>query len=361
LISTASDAAASEDLRLLLVPTARQLGGRVAALLAALEGVECMVSKRSGKAHLEREVRKNDADALIVVLADLDDAQVEYLEGLSRDLPMVPLVVASDRIDDELALRLVRIGVQECLDSAAFEDGRAKATLHRVVERHRLVRRQHERETRRAVSVAASGILDRLPLGVMMIDGRGQVLMTNAKARAIIAAGDGVMVDPANGGFRAENAEETKALLDLVKRTIAGEVGADESCALTISRPSMRHPICLMVTPLAARSRGSSEARAGAAIFLSDPDDQVDIDEDVLRGLYELTRVEARLALGLVRGQQLDELATETKVSVHTVRSQLKQVFRKTDTNRQADLVKLLLTGPAAIRVQLESDATPSP
>ena len=41
-------------------------------------------------------------------------------------------------------------------------------------------------------------------------------------------------------------------------------------------------------------------------------------------------------------------------MSIHTVRSQLKQIFRKTSTNRQAELVKLLLTGPAAIRVWTE-------
>ncbi len=75
----------------------------------------------------------------------------------------------------------------------------------------------------------------------------------------------------------------------------------------------------------------------------------------MLRGLYGLSRVEARLALGLARGMQVDELAVDTKVSIHTVRSQLKQIFRKTSTNRQAELVKLLLTGPAAIRVQAEA------
>ncbi len=353
LVTAVSDDTAEGTMHLLLVATGQKAARRAAALLANVASVECSVAEDTDPTRLGRAAR--ECDALVLAVDKPDDAARNLVAELSHGLPKLPLVVFADAIDDSDALALVRHGAQECLDAAAFQEGRAGTTLDRVIERHRRVRRQQERETQRAVSAAASGVLDRLPLGVMMIDGRGQVVMTNAKARAIIAAGDGLMIDPSSGSFRAEKPEETKALLDLVKRTIAGEVEAEDSCALTISRPSMRQSICVMVTPLVARSRTSPEGRAGVAIFLSDPEDRIDIDEDVLRGLYGLTRVEARLALGLVRGRQLDEMAEETKVSVHTVRSQLKQIFRKTDTNRQADVVKLLLTGPAAIRVQLDT------
>ena len=164
-----------------------------------------------------------------------------------------------------------------------------------------------------------------------MLDARGPVLMTNAKARGIIADADDLMVG-LDGVFRAADGEETRALLELVRSTIAGTIAEDASCALTISRPLMRQALNILVTPLSGRRRQSESN--GAAIFISDPEQGIALDEDVLRGLYGLTRVEARLALGIARGLQVDEQAADTKVSIHIVRSQLKQVFRKTATNR---------------------------
>jgi len=49
-------------------------------------------------------------------------------------------------------------------------------------------------------------------------------------------------------------------------------------------------------------------------------------------------------------------VAAERGVTMNTVRSQLKQVFSKTDTSRQGELVHLVLTGVASIR---NGDASP--
>ena len=340
-----------DRIRLLLVSTVTKIGKEVGAQLAALEGVDHVVVAHAESDLVLKTVQDTGADILMVAVNDRTAETFGLIETLAQKLPALPLVVVTIEADDDAALQAVRLGAQECLDRADLSDPRATGTLRRIVERHRLARRQQEQETRQAVSAAASGVLDRLPLGVMILDGRGRILMTNSKARHIITVGDGLQIDPATGAFRAENADETKALLALVQRTLEGNLDADESCALTISRSSMKQALCLMVTPLTARSQETMHRRSGAAIFLSDPEEQVDIEEDVLRDLYGLTRVESSLALGLVQGKQLDELAKDSRVSVHTVRSQLKQIFRKTGANRQADVVKLLLTGPAAIRI----------
>jgi DNA-binding CsgD family transcriptional regulator len=45
-------------------------------------------------------------------------------------------------------------------------------------------------------------------------------------------------------------------------------------------------------------------------------------------------------------------MAAETLgVAYETVRKHLKQIFGKTGTERQADLVRILITGPAAVRL----------
>ncbi|HET6518768.1 MAG TPA: helix-turn-helix transcriptional regulator [Geminicoccaceae bacterium] len=63
-----------------------------------------------------------------------------------------------------------------------------------------------------------------------------------------------------------------------------------------------------------------------------------------LRAEFGLTKAEARLALHLAAGASLPSMAKAFGVKLTTIRSQLQQVFGKTDTSRQAELVTLLLS-----------------
>ncbi|MBF0436678.1 MAG: helix-turn-helix transcriptional regulator [Magnetococcales bacterium] len=66
----------------------------------------------------------------------------------------------------------------------------------------------------------------------------------------------------------------------------------------------------------------------------------------LLKNLYGLTPAEAHLAKELATGRKLDEVANEKGVSRHTVRTQLREIFAKTGTNRQSELVRLVMMLP---------------
>jgi DNA-binding CsgD family transcriptional regulator len=63
-----------------------------------------------------------------------------------------------------------------------------------------------------------------------------------------------------------------------------------------------------------------------------------------LRAEFRLTKAEARLALRLAEGSSLASAAEDFNVKLTTIRSQLQQVFAKTGTSRQPELVALLLS-----------------
>jgi DNA-binding CsgD family transcriptional regulator len=63
-----------------------------------------------------------------------------------------------------------------------------------------------------------------------------------------------------------------------------------------------------------------------------------------LRTEFGLTKAEARLALWLAEGSSLASAAQAFNVKLTTLRSQLQQVFAKTDTSRQTELVAMLLS-----------------
>jgi DNA-binding CsgD family transcriptional regulator len=62
----------------------------------------------------------------------------------------------------------------------------------------------------------------------------------------------------------------------------------------------------------------------------------------VLQQAFDLTAAEARLAVQLVTGRSLPEIAAAEKVAYETLRGHLKSVFEKTRTGRQAELVSLI-------------------
>lgn len=58
--------------------------------------------------------------------------------------------------------------------------------------------------------------------------------------------------------------------------------------------------------------------------------------------LFKLTKAEAQLAANLSMGKTINQLANEKLLSKHTLRTQLKSVFMKTDTHSQNELIVLL-------------------
>ena len=64
--------------------------------------------------------------------------------------------------------------------------------------------------------------------------------------------------------------------------------------------------------------------------------------ETLLGNQFGLTAAELRVVLGLYQGQSLSGLAALSKTSVNTLRVQLANIFLKTNTHRQVELIKVI-------------------
>ena len=109
-----------------------------------------------------------------------------------------------------------------------------------------------------------------------------------------------------------------------------------------------------LVSPLpseqACQLLGRTATRPLALIYFYLPDMGVEIDTELLATLFFLSDAEARVAAGVALGQSPQQLASQHRTSVHTVRSQLKSAFYKTGTTRQNELASLVLSSPAMRR-----------
>ena len=197
-------------------------------------------------------------------------------------------------------------------------------------------------EADRAMTIDA---LDRLSIGVVLLDGNGRPFLVNRAAREIVASADGLTVE--KDGLHAGTPAKTAAL----RKTIADALGAAGGAggAIALPRPSMKRPLEVTVAPLAADPLADGHGRGGAIVLVDDPERAPDLPVSTLRRLYGLTSAEARVAAALATGATVREIAEGAGVTDHTVRWALKQIFAKTDTRRQAELVSLLLKGPAGL------------
>ena len=77
--------------------------------------------------------------------------------------------------------------------------------------------------------------------------------------------------------------------------------------------------------------------------------------EDVLHQVYDLTPAESRVVSKLLDDPDVEEAAKTLNVSVSTIRTHLKHIYRKTDTNRQSTLFHKIVTGPVAMIMRADT------
>jgi DNA-binding CsgD family transcriptional regulator len=187
-----------------------------------------------------------------------------------------------------------------------------------------------------------------------LLTARGQVLHMNAAANAQLAEGDGLAVE--NGILVASSVRMRASLKALLRDASqpsgwVGEqrVGASAGRAISLERGLGQPPLHLLASPVPYGQAGSSYA---VLLLVSDPEKPVDVTDEMMRTYYGFTAAETEIANGLLTGYSLIEIAALRRVTVGTVRIQLKSLFAKTGTSRQVDLVRMLLALPQISRTQ---------
>jgi DNA-binding CsgD family transcriptional regulator len=79
---------------------------------------------------------------------------------------------------------------------------------------------------------------------------------------------------------------------------------------------------------------------------VTDPERSQPSDVESLRHLHGLTRAEARIAMLLTSGLSFADVIEMLGITANTGRGHLKNIFSKTETRTQAQLVRLLLSIP---------------
>lgn len=76
--------------------------------------------------------------------------------------------------------------------------------------------------------------------------------------------------------------------------------------------------------------------------------------DEILHQVYDLTPAESRVVSQLLDNPDIESTAESLHISVSTVRTHLKHIYRKTKTNRQSALFHKIITGPVAMIMRSE-------
>ncbi|MBI2738731.1 MAG: helix-turn-helix transcriptional regulator [Rhodospirillales bacterium] len=189
--------------------------------------------------------------------------------------------------------------------------------------------------------------LDRTRMAVLVVDRECRILYANGAADDLLRRGDAIRAPL--GRIKADSSAQTNDLERLIRAaadTAAGK-GKGTGGSLIMKRRD-RLPVTVSVAPFRGANAGVTTLEPAAIVLVRDPQ-KATADAAILEELFGLTAREAAVATRLADGRSIEEVAVERGVSINTARTHLKSIFVKTGTNRQAELVALLLQSVAML------------
>jgi DNA-binding CsgD family transcriptional regulator len=189
-----------------------------------------------------------------------------------------------------------------------------------------------------ALQRAEYHVLDRLAVGIILLDRAGKMIFANKAARAL---GDAGPLSLRNGKPATTSPSHTRRLDEVVQAALRGAPTASMS---------LPNPDGGLLTILVSSVRGRDIGRffdaglrdAAALMFVLDPANRTGIPSAWLMDAYGFTQAEAKVALAVSSGLTMPETAKRLGSSPNTIKTHLRRAFAKSGTSRQSELAGLI-------------------
>ncbi len=231
------------------------------------------------------------------------------------------------------------IGVQRGDDRPPFDDDDI-ARMERLIPHIRRALQLRRTFVRvEAKSHGLQAMIDRLAVGIVLLDSRGGAVFVNATMQTLARRADGLSLDRSGRPLLTNLAARRRfdALLEDVSNGGAGGV-------VSVQRASGARDYALLVAPSPAsiaQMRWDRAGMAGALVVVHDPDSRSRAPAELLERALNLPKGAARLVAALAADEDLKSFAERERVTIHTVRFHLRTALARTGTRNQAELVRV--------------------
>jgi DNA-binding CsgD family transcriptional regulator len=210
---------------------------------------------------------------------------------------------------------------------------------------------------RRTLAEAQSALLapktmfDAWGHAAFVLDREGRVAMMNRRAEALVACGDGLVLNRL-GQPRSRDERCSRALDVAIAACRALQdspaLGTDALPGLMLPRSKGGSALHAMLWPIACAAEFGLRTQPGQLLLIvSDPDDTPAGAVAWIARRFGLSPAEERLTAEVVDGVPLAEAAERLGIQLSTARTRLKTIQSKTGCHRQLDLVRLAMSVPS--------------
>jgi DNA-binding CsgD family transcriptional regulator len=260
-------------------------------------------------------------------------------------------------LGDMLGIVVLRSGnragwlvTQKKNDMAKFSE--AELDIFRLLSPHicRAIKISDALDLRTITSESLEATLDALSTGVILLDGQGRVVHSNAAADRQVKTGNALRI--VNNRLSPIDPPARAALLAALSSATSGS-NSPNSGAHSIALPSSDgEGLIGTVMPVDQGQRRSLMApwAAKVALFVQNPTVTPQMPGEAFARLYGLTGGELRVALAMAPGLSAKEAADVLGLSEATVRTHQQHVFQKTGTSKQSELIRLLMAATPPVR-----------
>jgi DNA-binding CsgD family transcriptional regulator len=237
------------------------------------------------------------------------------------------------------------------IKSGGLVDDELRRTLAPIVPHLRravLIGQVLHRPATIASSIAHA--LDALKTALFLLDGAGNITHTNQSGHDILDRKDFLRVE--QGRLVATDALLNRILREAVVASILGDGATrSESIALPFVAHDGERFVGHLLPLTSGRRRKTGVAYdATAVLFVSKASLDSTAASDIIKKIFKLTPAEARVLLAIVELGGVSETSRNLDIAESTVKTHLARIFTKTDTKRQADLVKLIAAFTSPVR-----------
>ena len=184
--------------------------------------------------------------------------------------------------------------------------------------------------------------LDHVEAAVFLVGSGGLIVFTNGPARTMLD--EEMLVRAENKSLHAISPRADRALQDIFEAANKGDTSVGvRGVAVPLALPSEDQWFA-HVLPLTSGNRQQAGAAyaAVAAVFIRRKAPDAPLPLESIAKLYKLTASEIRILDAVLKVSGVKAMAEMLGLSQATVKTHLHNVFRKTGTAKQSDLVKLV-------------------
>ena len=187
---------------------------------------------------------------------------------------------------------------------------------------------------------SAKRIIDSLPIALITVRKSGEIVNYNSIAAKILETKESLYAE--NGKLKIKSERYREKLYHIINSSLSKKPSSKDVSLKLEAKPSRG-----FVSVFAIKSSNENAITEElCTLFITTNAWTQHVSTKSIRYAFQLSEAEARLAKMLVSGDALSTIAETLGISHNTARNQLKSIFAKTSTNRQAELVGLLLSTP---------------